>query len=149
MLCECWFVYVYFFFFKQKTAYEMRISDWSSDVCSSDLGSRSRTCQQRAGHCCAGQRRSRTAADSPRPVAALAFEFRTRCRRIPLFPGQHGSQRRYPQRVQYGTGSGFVERLHVLQLSGGRSEEHTSELQSLMRISYAVFFLKKKNRNQQ
>src|SRR3546814_2712537 len=30
---------VYFFFFKQKTAYEMRISDWSSDVCSSDLPS--------------------------------------------------------------------------------------------------------------
>src|SRR3546814_4260076 len=30
--------YVEFFFFKQKTAYEMRISDWSSDVCSSDLG---------------------------------------------------------------------------------------------------------------
>src|SRR3546814_8985975 len=30
-------VLVYFFFFKQKTAYEMRISDWSSDVCSSDL----------------------------------------------------------------------------------------------------------------
>src|SRR3546814_5829640 len=29
--------YVSFFFFKQKTAYEMRISDWSSDVCSSDL----------------------------------------------------------------------------------------------------------------
>src|SRR3546814_604307 len=31
------FCFVYFFFFKQKTAYEMRISDWSSDVCSSDL----------------------------------------------------------------------------------------------------------------
>src|SRR3546814_8524119 len=31
------FVFVAFFFFKQKTAYEMRISDWSSDVCSSDL----------------------------------------------------------------------------------------------------------------
>src|SRR3546814_2857926 len=30
-------LYVVFFFFKQKTAYEMRISDWSSDVCSSDL----------------------------------------------------------------------------------------------------------------
>src|SRR3546814_8804717 len=30
-------LYVLFFFFKQKTAYEMRISDWSSDVCSSDL----------------------------------------------------------------------------------------------------------------
>src|SRR3546814_2267134 len=33
MLSEC----LCFFFFKQKTAYEMRISDWSSDVCSSDL----------------------------------------------------------------------------------------------------------------
>src|SRR3546814_6533267 len=32
------FVFDFFFFFKQKTAYEMRISDWSSDVCSSDLG---------------------------------------------------------------------------------------------------------------
>src|SRR3546814_10462038 len=31
-------VFCIFFFFKQKTAYEMRISDWSSDVCSSDLG---------------------------------------------------------------------------------------------------------------
>src|SRR3546814_13770247 len=31
-------LYIFFFFFKQKTAYEMRISDWSSDVCSSDLG---------------------------------------------------------------------------------------------------------------
>src|SRR3546814_9308729 len=30
-------MFVYFFFFKQKTAYEMRISDWSSDVCSSDF----------------------------------------------------------------------------------------------------------------
>src|SRR3546814_967461 len=29
--------FIFFFFFKQKTAYEMRISDWSSDVCSSDL----------------------------------------------------------------------------------------------------------------
>src|SRR3546814_3224976 len=32
-----WVVYLGVFFFKQKTAYEMRISDWSSDVCSSDL----------------------------------------------------------------------------------------------------------------
>src|SRR3546814_4200472 len=31
------FLLLFFFFFKQKTAYEMRISDWSSDVCSSDL----------------------------------------------------------------------------------------------------------------
>src|SRR3546814_7931129 len=37
VLCAYCFVFVLFFFFKQKTAYEMRISDWSSDVCSSDL----------------------------------------------------------------------------------------------------------------
>src|SRR3546814_8378965 len=36
--CDLFVLIVCFFFFKQKTAYEMRISDWSSDVCSSDLG---------------------------------------------------------------------------------------------------------------
>src|SRR3546814_9799468 len=35
---------MFFFFFKQKTAYEMRISDWSSDVCSSDLGGTGFSC---------------------------------------------------------------------------------------------------------
>src|SRR3546814_6174832 len=35
---DAWLDLYGFFFFKQKTAYEMRISDWSSDVCSSDLG---------------------------------------------------------------------------------------------------------------
>src|SRR3546814_6077660 len=35
-VCCVWILWL-FFFFKQKTAYEMRISDWSSDVCSSDL----------------------------------------------------------------------------------------------------------------
>src|SRR3546814_7046407 len=41
MLCcsFCFSCFCFFFFFKQKTAYEMRISDWSSDVCSSDLAS--------------------------------------------------------------------------------------------------------------
>src|SRR3546814_11089574 len=38
-LLYCYYDFVYFFFFKQKTAYEMRVSDWSSDVCSSDLTS--------------------------------------------------------------------------------------------------------------
>src|SRR3546814_8460643 len=46
-VCMCYLFYSFgilyvlcvFFFFKQKTAYEMRISDWSSDVCSSDLAS--------------------------------------------------------------------------------------------------------------
>src|SRR3546814_7887611 len=40
--CSLFFVCFVFFFFKQKTAYEMRISDWSSDVCSSDLCGRAR-----------------------------------------------------------------------------------------------------------
>src|SRR3546814_2701682 len=50
-----------FFFFKQKTAYEMRISDWSSDVCSSDLPLRLRQPRMGAGHA-AGQSIGRTAA---------------------------------------------------------------------------------------
>src|SRR3546814_8410265 len=37
-MCSVVYSFVVVFFFKQKTAYEMRISDWSSDVCSSDLG---------------------------------------------------------------------------------------------------------------
>src|SRR3546814_9571627 len=44
--CVC---IVFFFFFKQKTAYEMRISDWSSDVCSSDLAHGSAFAQSAAG----------------------------------------------------------------------------------------------------
>src|SRR3546814_3013977 len=47
---------VVFFFFKQKTAYEMRISDWSSDVCSSDL-SRSDLSALRSGATVPGERR--------------------------------------------------------------------------------------------
>src|SRR3546814_12791375 len=48
-----------FFFFKQKTAYEMRISDWSSDVCSSDLGDEYGCC-----HACV-QRRSKQSDTAP------------------------------------------------------------------------------------
>src|SRR3546814_8194065 len=42
--------------------------------------------------------------------------------------------------------AGFVGRVGISRMGAGRSEEHTSELQSLMRISYAVFCLKKKKR---
>src|SRR3546814_18333577 len=44
-----------FFFFKQKTAYEMRISDWSSDVCSSDLPAGDRVDDGHADHAAAAQ----------------------------------------------------------------------------------------------
>src|SRR3546814_13092169 len=52
-----------FFFFKQKTAYEMRISDWSSDVCSSDLGQENGQVRHRgeAGKASAGWCRGREA----------------------------------------------------------------------------------------
>src|SRR3546814_19015723 len=56
MIAVCCFVV--FFFFKQKTAYEMRISDWSSDVCSSDLSrhlsAAGRSQQHKPGCRCAG-----------------------------------------------------------------------------------------------
>src|SRR3546814_1813697 len=49
----------FFFFFKQKTAYEMRISDWSSDVCSSDLGVPFETTLHVRDHClCLAARRA-------------------------------------------------------------------------------------------
>src|SRR3546814_9328710 len=52
--CVSCVLFMMFFFFKQKTAYEMRISDWSSDVCSSDLegefGVYPEACERTHGH---------------------------------------------------------------------------------------------------
>src|SRR3546814_3851797 len=56
--------------------------------------------------------------------------------------GRH-HQRRHPSRLPQGN---RVRRHRGRRLGHGRSEEHTSELQSLMRISYAVFCLKKKKK---
>src|SRR3546814_10350908 len=89
----------------------MRISDWSSDVCSSDLGSR---LVIKVGSKCDGKISKNDAA--ARPISHHC---------MPL--GEAGNA------VQ----------------QGPRSEEHTSELQSLMRISYAVFCLKKKKTKKQ
>src|SRR3546814_18600693 len=77
------FVYWLFCFFKQKTAYEMRISDWSSDVCSSDLTQRTQRARavteqyvDGAFHSGGGLRFTRTrcgkrAASRSRPVSSL------------------------------------------------------------------------------
>src|SRR3546814_2551075 len=129
-----------FFFFKQKTAYEMRISDWSSDVCSSDLSRKihPHDSQQprfpvpmwtsvRADSGCLGVNRPLDAV--PCFPLALSGWFST---------GDVKSahdQASCPPRVGFDRRNAGV---------GRRSEEHTSELQSLMRISYAVFCLKKK-----
>src|SRR3546814_6805559 len=102
----------FFFFFKQKTAYEMRISDWSSDVCSSDL---------------LFDRRLRRGRLFLGPLAFRAA-WLGRCLRI-------------SGRLQAHDRDAFIPIVRRF-----RSEEHTSELQSLMRISYAVFCLKKKKK---
>src|SRR3546814_4162940 len=98
----------------------MRISDWSSDVCSSDLEQQhARRCQQ-----CLGERSQLQDAERG-------------------YGGHHGHGDAVAgfcpgHRRQPGIGERDID-------FAGRSEEHTSELQSLMRISYAVFCLKKKN----
>src|SRR3546814_1807229 len=114
------FACFFFFFFKQKTAYEMRISDWSSDVCSSDL-------------------------DHPGDLGAVGGR------------GAGGGGAAAARLDRADRGDGAVGGVHGPALrhreggqgvrAGDRSEEHTSELQSLMRISYAVFCLKKKTHN--
>src|SRR3546814_10264105 len=101
----------------QKTAYDMRISDWRSDVCSSDLA------RQLAGQ---DQRRQIVAQGAP-PQARRrqeAHRFGV-IPRVAVPPG----------------GAGSISR-NFSNNERCRSEEHTSELQSLMRISYAVFCLK-------
>src|SRR3546814_3674266 len=118
------------FFFKQKTAYEMRISDWSSDVCSSDLVQ---------------------VLDRRVTAAHVAVDRRVADRVLALVAGsQHQPAELVAQRHQQRAAGARLQVLlggvwlAALERIGQRSEEHTSELQSLMRISYAVFCLKKK-----
>src|SRR3546814_2168196 len=100
-----------FFFFKQKTAYGLRMSDWSSDGCSSDLA------RDGGGGAVGLEQRHQRLAD---------LQFGDRGGDVDIGVGAERLRRRFD-----------------------RSEEHTSELQSLMRISYAVFCLKKKKKNKQ
>src|SRR3546814_4390797 len=120
---------VSFFFFKQKTAYEMRISDWSSDVCSSDLGSVDI-------NLAAMDIRNDYAAEH---VLMLSANFTWG----QLFVA--GSQRDLCHYVQAARCASPISRMAAIFALKGRSEEPTSELQSLMRIPYAVFCLHKKN----
>src|SRR3546814_5531425 len=94
----------------------MRISDWSSDVCSSDLKITDVSSYATGGGC-----RSRFFCNRLLQTLARRGGIALAGR------GVHESQCVVAARMM------------------GRSEEHTSELQSLMRISYAVFCLKKKN----
>src|SRR3546814_10053000 len=139
---------VLFFFFKQKTAYEMRISDWSSDVCSSDLLSAD------LAHMDQGdligltnypqewveiyQRRNIVAND---PILLASHQTNVGFAWDDIgdlinVTAQHREITSDTRRA--GIGNGFTVPAHVPgEANGSRSEEHTSELQSLMRISYA------------
>src|SRR3546814_6562180 len=128
-------------FFKQKTAYDVRISDWSSDVCSSDLRAHAARCARRrrgrlqiqaAGRfACAQRTMGRTVQLTQRRSGAIkhGFNARGRC----CSTDKQGT----PPCSDILFSSSPPSPLPA------RSEEHTSELQSLMRISYAVFCLKK------
>src|SRR3546814_7859818 len=132
-------------FFKQKTAYEMRISDWSSDVCSSDLTEEGTEHVERLLEA-AGLLQGNNLYDIENTQivhhvnqalkAIVMFKLDTdyivkdgKVVIIDEFTGRMMDGRRWSDGLHQA-----VE----------RSEEHTSELQSLMRISYAVFCLKKK-----
>src|SRR3546814_8018064 len=107
----------------------MRISDWSSDVCSSDLG-RLRSARHPADYRpWPGQRLGRSLHEVGEP------------RTVPALPGllRRGGRRLLSRRLAVPGRTARRLTVHA----GGRSEEHTSELQSLMRTSYAVFCLKK------
>src|SRR3546814_3046244 len=122
-----------FFFFKQKTAYEMRISDWSSDVCSSDLLLRVEGLHTYYG-------RAHILAD-------LALEAGRG--EVVVLLGRNGAGKSTTMKSVIGlvpAAKGTVT-FEDKRIDRMRSEEHTSELQSLMRTSYAVFCLKKKNHN--
>src|SRR3546814_6501373 len=135
----------FFFFFKQKTAYEMRISDWSSDVCSSDL---IRTTISEMGPVLLARLMGLN--DTQEGVLTIAFRFADEQGLLLLDLADlqallaHCAANAPALSAQYGNVTkasvGAIQR-QLLQLE--RSEEHTSELQSLMRLSYALFCLKK------
>src|SRR3546814_7549973 len=123
-----------FFFFKQKTAYELRISDWSSDVCSSDLAIFVTLPLPSSSGASIPNNRTRfsSAASSVSPsiIRGLStkMEVGSLCRPCNCL-------NRLPNAKIVRLGSAIF-----------RSEEHTSELQSLMRTSYVVSCLNKKKR---
>src|SRR3546814_2379389 len=127
----------------------MRISDWSSDVCSSDL---SRATAKHPGVApCTMEHRVRVAFRN-RPNARMgcglvrpALHWRARLPDVPVEEAQQSLVELDPVGLHIEAVSlrRVIQRLDR-HSRAFRSEEHTSELQSLMRISYAVFCLKKK-----
>src|SRR3546814_5060776 len=133
-----------FFFFKQKTAYEMRISDWSSDVCSSDLSGDH-------GDVADGRFTFRSRIDDVLRLGGFLVNPREIEEFLQDLPGVESAQvvavahegRSVPFAFLIAAPGATLAETEILAACRAslRSEEHTSELQSLMRISYAVFCL--------
>src|SRR3546814_10904416 len=123
----------------------MRISDWSSDVCSSDLPSSTNVSKRAAASPLNRQARAPSItvfdAESGRWFSS---SFPMTKARVSAATGRDGLKEIFMCGPLYweSVTSENTHRKHLMQRQ--RSEEHTSELQSLMRISYAVFCLKKK-----
>src|SRR3546814_8039598 len=128
------------FFFKQKTAYEMRISDWSSDVCSSDLYQDVVVKPERSRDWELGLKTSWF-------DDTLLFNANLYWNDIYNYQGNVTDTTSYRDAQGNVVAKTYLGNIDHVRLKGieVRSEEHTSELQSLMRISYAVFCLNKKN----
>src|SRR3546814_3655637 len=121
----------------------MRIRDWSSDVCSSDLSAPCEARNRKEAAFVRGHNRlkaaSMTDSDMSRPLLRILIAApRGFCAGVDR--AIHIVERAIEK-----YGAPVYVRHEIVH--NKRSEEHTSELQSLMRISYAVFCLKKKNKN--
>src|SRR3546814_9580590 len=113
----------------------MRISDWSSDVCSSDLWNRDAKTYTARGNARAASGEVEVQADVLIAYYREPAEGGEGDSEIYLLEAAGSVRIKSPEGTVYGDKGRY------------RSEEHTSELQSLMRISYAVFCLKKKIKN--
>src|SRR3546814_2429685 len=111
----------------------MRISDWSSDVCSSDLHSVSLIDHEEIA---SGEKDITAPEQVHKPSRRGNQHIDALFQRLYLIPHRHATNEQRHAK--------FIILAVFLKIFGDRSEEHTSELQSLMRISYAVFCLKKK-----
>src|SRR3546814_2067088 len=128
----------------------MRISDWSSDVCSSDLGPRGEIFQQAPRRAAGGILLRHLAKTLPESLAAAPLRQREKL--VLVEPDQRALQHAGKAEIVFRQQQHAAERheVHHRQLLGevhavdASSEEHTSELQSLMRNSSAVFCLKQK-----
>src|SRR3546814_5503268 len=139
------FIVIYFFFFKQKTAYEMRISDWSSDVCSSDLTFRTAPVTNAA----ASEARNwyAPASSVASPQRSWAVWPSTAAERFGLLfqPSAIGESNQPGATTLTVMPAGARSSASYLARPT-RSEAPTSELQSLMPTSYAGVSLKNKTR---